>query len=104
MNFSQEELKALEQMPFLEFLEYMRDRLDNVPNTKKSYSLCNDISRIVIERYLKENNLDWDNYTHNEYGANFKRSEDLIKVSVSDFKNQFWFDMGKYISFLKRAK
>ena len=110
--------EKLIQLPFIDYLKWMSDRLDSISYSKETnnaYYEAREIVDNVIKRYIKEYNFTNDNYHDNEIGnmlrINKVELDDFYKYdktnkersqTISQFKSDMKDDIGRLINEIEK--
>lgn len=119
MNEISDSLKErLDKMDFIEYLNFMNDRLKNIshrPKTDSAYYHCMELTTHIKQRIVKELRLNWDDFNF-KIGRNLKQSADILdlyKFSNSDkqkaerireFISEYKYDLSNFIRAAERRK
>jgi hypothetical protein len=109
--------ERLSKLSFLEYLKYMKERVDGVHHRKKTdfaYSEARDLSRHIIARYVGETKQTWEDYGKKGAGMHFRldqgildkyrtKGSDKSKEGVIDeWRKETSYDLSSYIMALER--
>lgn len=111
--------QRLSEMTFLDYLKYMNDRISSIRHISKSnnaYQECRTLSSHIISRYIKEYDLDWENYFLQSAGQHLRLSSQILDLysygnsdkkkesRISEFVKEFSYDLGNMIRARERHK
>lgn len=91
--FTEKRKEILKEMGFLEYLEVIRERINNIYHRKKddsAYNECEEIIKNVVSRYSNESKPVWDKFT----GPSFSQRLDGVKDILKPYKYN-WSDVKK---------
>ena len=106
------------KISFLEYLQYMYDRIKGITHRKKSneaYSQAKEYTQHIRARFVKEYNLTWEEFDlkighHLKLSADildmysFKESEKRKEARIEEFKSDYLYDLGNMIRARERHK
>jgi len=116
MNLNDERLSKL---PFLDYLKEMHSRIKGIRHTNKSnsaYSEARELSHHIINRYIKEYNLTWENYNSQPAGQHLRLSAQKLELYnhkasdkrkgevIAEFVREFEYDLMNMIRARERNK
>lgn len=111
--------KKLKELPFLEYLRFMHERIKSIRHTPKSnraYGEATTFANHVIFRYVQEYKLTWENYDDKSPGRNLRLSRDILNKYdtrasdtrkadvIQEFVSDFSYDLLSMIRARERHK
>lgn len=110
--------KRLKEMPLLDYLQSMHDKIENVrhyPKSNSAYDECREFSRHVKYRIVSEYKISWEDF-NSKYGKNLKISEDILdlysfsesdkrkEARIKEFIGEYTYDLKNKINAILRHK
>lgn len=110
--------KRLKEMDFVDYLQYMHDRIENIshrPKTNTAYSECRTLTMHIKHRIVTELKLTWEDFDM-KIGKNLHKSEEILDLysfsesdkrktdRIKEFVDDYTYDLFNFIRFAKRRK
>jgi hypothetical protein len=110
--------KRLKEMDFVDYLQYMHDRLENIshrPKTNTAYSECRTLTLHIKHRIVTEFKLSWEDFDI-KIGKNLRQSEEILDLyghsesdkrksaRIKEFVDEYTYDLSSFIKAAKRRK
>jgi len=110
--------KRLKEMDFVDYLQYMHDRLESIshhPKTNTAYSECQTLTLHIKHRIVTEFKLTWEEFDL-KIGKNLRKSEDILDLyrhsesdkrkseRIKEFVDEYTYDLSSFIRAAKRRK
>lgn len=110
--------KRLKEMDFVEYLQYMHDRLEGIshrPKSNAAYSECRTLTLHIKHRIVTEFKLTWEDFDM-KIGKNLRQSEEILDLygfsdsdkrkasRIKEFVDEYTYDLSSFIRAAKRRK
>ncbi len=110
--YSEATKERINAMPYLDFLREVKETVGRLTHFKKSnnaYLEANELIKLIINKFLSENNLTHQNYYESEYGNmlrldkeilndySYKDSDKRKEQVITEFKDELLMDLDRII-------